>query len=84
MTGGGSSELRSLRSEVARALEICRNHGHELQQLAELVGDLQAAVAELRVDSRAAAGLAAEVQSLGAIVDAGAPKASARRRAKGK
>ncbi len=54
MTGGGSSELRSLRSDVERALEICGKHGRELVQLWELVGDLQAEVAELRADGAAA------------------------------
>jgi phage host-nuclease inhibitor protein Gam len=51
MVGGGSSELRSLRSEVQRAVEIYGELGLEVTRLEAEVAELQAEVAELRAAS---------------------------------
>jgi hypothetical protein len=47
MTGGGSSELKSLRSQVERALEICGNVGADLGCLELRVEGLEGTLGRL-------------------------------------
>ena len=86
MVGGGSSELRSLRSNVDRALEVCGNLGYDLGALEQTVGRLESEVASLAAElAELRAGSAQPAQPEKQAKPAKpAPRSAAKRRAKAK
>jgi hypothetical protein len=54
MVGGGSSELRLLRCEVQRAIEIYGELGLEVTRLEAEIAEVQAGLAELRAGAKPA------------------------------